>query len=214
MPRWAWRNPLASRAAWVGRDTRRGTTRRRRNEAGLRLPYGPSTRGRPLNQRRHNLPITPVQLISQARRHSAHPSNRPPFCQSASTVLLPLRILRRPPIIPTRAAAARPVRPRRLLPSRPGATISVFAAGVRLIILPGDRQPFGRSRTELRLSVGSTEVTVCLRSSTLTTPCARAPRRYAEPQNFPIGIAHSWSWAIGSSTGAARRSLDLVVSRR
>ena len=39
-------------------------------------------------------------------------------------------------------------------------------------------------------------------------------RRYAEPKNFPIGIAHSWSWAIGSSTGAAQRSFDVVVSRR
>ena len=39
-------------------------------------------------------------------------------------------------------------------------------------------------------------------------------RRYAEAKIFPIGIAHSWSWAIGSSTGAARRSFDVVVSRR
>ena len=29
-------------------------------------------------------------------------------------------------------------------------------------------------------------------------------RRYAKPKNFQIGIAHSWSWAIGSSTRAAR----------
>jgi hypothetical protein len=36
----------------------------------------------------------------------------------------------------------------------------------------------------------------------------------AEPKNFPIGIAHSWSWAIGSSTSAAQRSFDLVASRR
>ncbi len=71
-----------------------------------------------------------------------------------------------------------------------------------------------RRTVTLRASVGSTEVTVCLRSSTLTTPCARAPRRYAEAKNFPIGIAHSWSWAIGSSTSAARRSFDVVVSRR
>ena len=58
------------------------------------------------------------------------------------------------------------------------------------------------------------EVTVSLRALTLTTPCARAPRRYAEPKNFQIGIAHSWSWAIGSSTSAAQRSFDVVVSRR
>src|SRR5262249_17490059 len=43
--------------------------------------------------------------------------------------------------------------------------------------------------SQLRASVGSTEVTVCLRSSTLITPCARAPRRYAAAKNFPIGIA-------------------------
>jgi hypothetical protein len=70
-----------------------------------------------------------------------------------------------------------------------------------------------RRTVALRASVGSTEVTVCLRSSTLTTPCARAPRRYAEATNFPIGIARSWSWAIGSpscslgsSTSRGRRS--------
>jgi hypothetical protein len=40
------------------------------------------------------------------------------------------------------------------------------------------------------------------------------PRRYAEAKNFPIGIARSWSWAIGSSTSAAQRSFDGVVSRR
>ena len=58
------------------------------------------------------------------------------------------------------------------------------------------------------------EVTVCRSTLTITTPCARAPRRSAEAKNFPIGIAHSWSWAIGSSTSAARRSFDGVVSRR
>src|SRR5262249_3145164 len=66
----------------------------------------------------------------------------------------------------------------------------------------------------LRASVGSTEVTICPHTWTLTTPCARASRRYAEPKNFPIGIAHPWSWAIGSSTSAAQRSFDGVVSRR
>ena len=71
-----------------------------------------------------------------------------------------------------------------------------------------------RRTVALRASVGSTEVTVCLSSSTLTTPCARAPRRSAEAKNFPIGIARSWSWAIGSSTSAAQRSFDGVVSRR
>jgi hypothetical protein len=71
-----------------------------------------------------------------------------------------------------------------------------------------------RRTVALRASAGSTEVTVCLRSSTFTTPCARAPRRYASAKNFPIGIAHSWSWAIGSSTSAAQRSFDVVVSRR
>src|SRR5208337_912000 len=55
---------------------------------------------------------------------------------------------------------------------------------------------------------------VCLRAFTITTPCARAPGRYAEPKNFKIGIAHPWSWAIGSSTSAAQRSFDVVVGRR
>ena len=64
-----------------------------------------------------------------------------------------------------------------------------------------------------QLILGS-EVTDCLRAWTITTPCARAPRRYAEPKNFQIGNAHSWSWAIGSSTSAAQRSFDVVVSRR
>jgi len=58
------------------------------------------------------------------------------------------------------------------------------------------------------------EVTVCLCALTIATPCARATGRYAEPKNFKIGIAHSWSWAIGSSTSAAQRSFDVVVSRR
>ena len=39
-------------------------------------------------------------------------------------------------------------------------------------------------------------------------------RAYAEPKNLQIVIAYSWSWAIGSSTSAARRSFDVVVSRR
>ena len=42
----------------------------------------------------------------------------------------------------------------------------------------------------------------------LATPCAHVPGRYAEPSNFKIGIAHPWSWAIGSSTSAAQRSFD------
>jgi hypothetical protein len=91
----------------------------------------------------------------------------------------------------------------------------------REVILDGDCRT-DRRYLEIRassyaeraqLNWGS-EVTVCLRSLTLTTPCARAPRRYAEAKNFPIGIARSWSWAIGSSTSAARRSFDVVVSRR
>ena len=57
-------------------------------------------------------------------------------------------------------------------------------------------------------------MTVCLQTLTITTPCARAPRRYAEPKNFQIGIAHPWSWAIGSSTSAAQRPFDMVVCRR
>ncbi len=60
---------------------------------------------------------------------------------------------------------------------------------------------------------GGSQVILCLSALTLTTPCARAPRRYAEPKNFQIGITHSWSWAIGSSTSAAQRSFDVVVSR-
>ena len=39
-------------------------------------------------------------------------------------------------------------------------------------------------------------------------PCAHVPGCYAEPSNFKIGIAHPWSWAIGSSTSAAQRSFD------
>ena len=39
-------------------------------------------------------------------------------------------------------------------------------------------------------------------------PCACVPGRYAEPSHFQIGIAHPWSWAIGSSTSAAQRSFD------
>jgi hypothetical protein len=58
------------------------------------------------------------------------------------------------------------------------------------------------------------EVIVYLGTLPITTLCARAPRRYAESKNFQIGIAHSWSWAIGSSTSAAQRSFDGVVSRR
>jgi hypothetical protein len=37
----------------------------------------------------------------------------------------------------------------------------------------------------------------------LATPCAHVPGRYAEPSHFKIGMAHPWSWAIGSSTSAA-----------
>jgi hypothetical protein len=91
----------------------------------------------------------------------------------------------------------------------------------RKMILDGDHRSDGRcpeiracsSAESPRLSWRS-EVAVSLRAWTITTPCARAPRRDAEPKNFPIGIAHSWSWAIGSSTGAAQRSFDGVVSRR
>ena len=32
----------------------------------------------------------------------------------------------------------------------------------------------------------------------LATPCAHVPGFYAEPSNCKIGIAHPWSWAIGS----------------
>src|ERR1700693_5353411 len=42
----------------------------------------------------------------------------------------------------------------------------------------------------------------------LATPCAHVPGCYAEPSNFKIGIAHPWSWAIGSSTSAAQRAFD------
>jgi hypothetical protein len=82
--------------------------------------------------------------------------------------------------------------------------------------IPSDEARHGSTLVAgaLRASVGSTEVTVCPHTWTLTTPCARASRRYAEPKNFPIGIAHPWSWAIGSSTSAAQRSFDGVVSRR
>ncbi len=80
----------------------------------------------------------------------------------------------------------------------------------------------------MRASVGSTEASnACLarfgridRSDRLSpfidshNALCPGARRYAGAQNFPIGIAHSWSWAIGSSTGAARRSFDGVVSRR
>jgi hypothetical protein len=58
------------------------------------------------------------------------------------------------------------------------------------------------------------EATVRLRALTITTPCARAPRRDAEPQNLSIGVANWLSWAIGSSTSPAQRSFDVVVSRR
>src|SRR5262245_20184193 len=75
--------------------------------------------------------------------------------------------------------------------------------------LPRSDRPKRRT-VALRASVGSTEVTVCPHTWTLTTPCARASRRDAEPKNFPIGIAHPWSWAIGSSTSAAQRSFDNI----
>ena len=42
----------------------------------------------------------------------------------------------------------------------------------------------------------------------LATPCAHVPGCYGDPSNFKIGIAHPWSWAIGSSTSAAQRSFD------
>jgi hypothetical protein len=42
----------------------------------------------------------------------------------------------------------------------------------------------------------------------LATPCAHVPGCCAEPSNFKIGIAHPWSWAIGSSTSAAQSSFD------
>jgi hypothetical protein len=42
----------------------------------------------------------------------------------------------------------------------------------------------------------------------MATPCAPVPGCYAEPSNFKIGIAHPWSWAIGSPTSAAQRSFD------
>src|SRR5262249_49151326 len=91
----------------------------------------------------------------------------------------------------------------------------------REVILDGDCPP-DRRYLEIRapsyaeraqLNWGS-EVTFCLRTLTITTPCARAPGQHAEPKDFQIGIAHSWSWAIGSSTSAAQRSFDVVVSRR
>jgi hypothetical protein len=89
------------------------------------------------------------------------------------------------------------------------------------VILGGDRRSDPRY-LEIRASSYAeriqlnwrSEVAVRLLASTVTTPCDRAPGRYAEPKNFPIGIAHSWSRAIGSSTSAARRSFDVVVSRR
>ena len=52
------------------------------------------------------------------------------------------------------------------------------------------------------------------RDFALATPCAHVPGCYAEPSNFKIGMAHPWSWAIGSSTSAAQRSFDVVVSRQ
>jgi len=42
----------------------------------------------------------------------------------------------------------------------------------------------------------------------LATPCAHVPGCSAEPSHFQIGMAHPWSWAIGSSTSAAQRSFD------
>ena len=42
-------------------------------------------------------------------------------------------------------------------------------------------------------------------------PCSR---RYAELSNFKIAITHPWNWNIGSSTSAAPRSFDMVVSHR
>src|SRR5208282_3956846 len=48
----------------------------------------------------------------------------------------------------------------------------------------------------------------------LATPCAHVPGRYSGPSNFKSCVAHSWSWDIGSSTSAAQRSLNMVLSRR
>ena len=42
----------------------------------------------------------------------------------------------------------------------------------------------------------------------LAKPCAHVPGCYGELGNFKIGIAHPWSWAIGSSINAAQRSFD------
>ena len=92
---------------------------------------------------------------------------------------------------------------------------------VREVILDGDCRT-DRRYLEIRASSYAeraqlnwwSKAIVRLRASTITTPCDRAPRHYAEPKNFQIGIAPSWSWAIGSSTSAAQRPFDMVVCRR
>jgi hypothetical protein len=48
----------------------------------------------------------------------------------------------------------------------------------------------------------------------LATPCAYVAGRYSGPSNFESPSAHPWSWGIGSSTGAAQTSLNMVLSRR
>jgi hypothetical protein len=130
---------------------------------------------------------------------------------------------------PVRSILAPPIRSVAITRPRPGRALVRSGNGVAFLpaidvqeACPGPcgeiralRSDRPKRRTvALLASVGSTEVSVCLRSSPLTTACARAPRRYAEAKNFPIGIARSWSWAIGSSTSAAQRSFDVVVSRR
>jgi hypothetical protein len=54
-------------------------------------------------------------------------------------------------------------------------------------------------------------VIVGLGTLAITTPCALASSRYAEPKNVQIGMAHSWSLTIGSSTSAAQRAFGVVA---
>ena len=89
---------------------------------------------------------------------------------------------------------------------------------VRVSHLPDSvpRRPRPDALTEVQRALlnGWLQPTVGSCPFAIAMPCARVPGRYAEPSNFKIGIAHPWSWAIGSSTSAAQRSFDMVVCRR
>jgi len=113
-----------------------------------------------------------------------------------------------------------PQGPRLACPLR--ASIGSTEAPLREVTVDGDHRSDGRF-LEASASLQAERALLCKRAQgalgffarwVSQMPCANVPGRYAEPSNFQIGMAHPWSWAIGSSTSAAQRSFDMVVSCR